>query len=127
MKIISLSAALLISSFGLAMAQQSPMQTPMQSPMKMQGMSQPASPADQDFAAGMTRMNNSMAAAPMTGNADRDFVAMMLPHHQGAVAMAQTELKYGKDPEMRKLAHDIIAAQDKEISQMQHWQAKHPG
>lgn len=88
-------------------------------------MNNTTSPADQDFAAGMTKMNNDMATAPMTGNADRDFVDMMIPHHQGAVAMAQTELKYGKDPELRRLAHDIIAAQDKEISQMQHWQAAH--
>lgn len=123
LKLIALSTVLLAGVSGFAMAQQAPMQ--MQAPMP--GMSNTASPADQEFAAGMTQMNNQMSAAPMTGNADRDFVAMMLPHHKGAVAMAQTELKYGKDPEMRKLAHDIIAAQDKEISQMQHWQAKHPG
>jgi uncharacterized protein (DUF305 family) len=87
----------------------------------MQGMS---STADQSFAGGMNEMNHAMAAAPMTGNADQDFVAMMLPHHQGAVAMAKTELQYGKDPELRELARDIVAAQDKEIAQMQAWQAK---
>jgi uncharacterized protein (DUF305 family) len=84
-----------------------------------------SSPADQSFADGMTTMNDGMAAAPMTGNADQDFVAMMLPHHQGAVAMAKAELQYGTDPQLRELARDIIAAQDKEIAQMQAWQAKH--
>jgi uncharacterized protein (DUF305 family) len=62
----------------------------------------------------------------MTGNTDQDFVAGMLPRHRGAVDMARVELHYGKDPEMRQLARGIIAAQDKEISQMQAWQKKHP-
>ena len=98
---------------GIAMAQMAP-------------MSAPSSPADQSFAGGMSDMYHAMAAAAMTGNADQDFVAMMLPHHQGAVAMAKTELQYGKDPQLRKLARDIVAAQEKEIAQMQAWQAKHP-
>jgi uncharacterized protein (DUF305 family) len=62
----------------------------------------------------------------MTGNPDQDFVAMMIPHHQGAVSMAEVELRYGHDPFLRKLAKDIIAAQDKEIEQMNKWQQKHP-
>jgi len=84
------------------------------------------SPADQSFAQGMGKMNTSMSAAPMTGNADHDFVAMMLPHHEGAVAMAKTELAYGKDPYLRQMARNIIAAQDKEIAEMRAWQAAHP-
>jgi uncharacterized protein (DUF305 family) len=63
---------------------------------------------------------------PMSGDPDRDFVAGMLPHHQGAVDMAKVELQYGKDPEMRQLATDIVGAQEKEIGQMKVWQAKHP-
>lgn len=63
---------------------------------------------------------------PMTGNTDQDFVAGMLPHHAGAVDMAKVEIRYGKDPEMLRLAHSIIAAQEKEIVQMQRWQALHP-
>ena len=63
---------------------------------------------------------------PMIGNTDQDFVAGMLPHHAGAVDMAKVEIRYGKDPEMLRLAHSIIAAQEKEIVQMQRWQALHP-
>jgi uncharacterized protein (DUF305 family) len=87
---------------------------------------QTMSPADAAMMAGMQTMQHDMDAAPMTGDADQDFVAMMIPHHEGAVAMARTELKYGKDPELRKLAKDIIAAQDQEIAEMKRWQASHP-
>lgn len=49
---------------------------------------------------------------------------MMIPHHQGAVEMAQIEIKYGKDPELLKLANDIVAAQESEIALMKGWLAK---
>ena len=74
----------------------------------------------------MDKMNKAMSSAPMTGDADRDFVVMMLPHHQGAVDMAKYELAHGKDPALRKLAREIVAAQDKEIAFMKSWLAKHP-
>ncbi|HAV08351.1 MAG TPA: DUF305 domain-containing protein, partial [Rhodobacteraceae bacterium] len=61
---------------------------------------------------------------PLTGNADVDFVAGMLPHHQGAVEMAQIVLEHGTDPEVRKLAEAIIAAQQTEIAWMKDWLAK---
>ncbi|HEY7992273.1 MAG TPA: DUF305 domain-containing protein [Stellaceae bacterium] len=83
------------------------------------------SSADEALMSGMDKMNHDMDAAPMTGNADHDFVAMMIPHHQGAVDMAEVELKYGKDPAMRRLARDIIAAQKKEIALMQAWLKRH--
>jgi uncharacterized protein (DUF305 family) len=74
----------------------------------------------------MQRMNRDMMAVPQTGDPDQDFVAMMIPHHQGAIDMAKAELATGKDPEMRKLAEDIVKAQETEIMQMRAWQQKHP-
>jgi uncharacterized protein (DUF305 family) len=71
------------------------------------------------------KMMQQMQAPPYTGNADKDFVAHMIPHHQGAVDMAEVELKYGKDPELKRLAKNIIKAQKEEIAFMQRWQAKH--
>jgi uncharacterized protein (DUF305 family) len=64
--------------------------------------------------------------APYTGDADRDFVAHMIPHHQGAIDMAKVELEYGKDPELKRLAGNIVKAQREEIAFMRRWQAKHP-
>jgi uncharacterized protein (DUF305 family) len=98
--------------------------------MPMQGMTMPvkpgATPTEGSMMSAMDRMSKDMAAVPMTGDADRDFVGMMLPHHQGAVDMAKFELAHGKDPAMLKLARGIVAAQNKEIAEMKAWQAKHP-
>ncbi len=72
----------------------------------------------------MTKMDQGMALT-YSGDADKDFVAGMIPHHQGAIDMAKVELQYGKDPKLRKLAQNIIAAQHNEIAFMKSWQAKH--
>jgi uncharacterized protein (DUF305 family) len=70
------------------------------------------------------KMHRAMSAK-LTGNADRDFVQGMIPHHEGAIDMAHIELRYGTDPELRKLAEDIIAAQEREIAFMRQWQSHH--
>jgi uncharacterized protein (DUF305 family) len=63
---------------------------------------------------------------PPSGNADHDFIANMIPHHQGAIDMATVELQYGRDDETRRLAERIIATQQQEIAEMNTWLAKHP-
>lgn len=79
----------------------------------------------QELMQGMSQMHQDMMAAAQYKDPDVAFAAGMLPHHIGAVKMAEVELKYGKDPEMRKLAEDIINAQQAEIEQMQKWLKAH--
>ena len=68
--------------------------------------------------AGMDRMMRDMHAPGYTGNPDIDFLAMMIPHHEGAVEMARLVLVHGRDPATRRLAEDIIASQTVEIEAM---------
>jgi uncharacterized protein (DUF305 family) len=71
--------------------------------------------ADNDAA--MTKMMNDMVIKP-SGDIDRDFVAMMTPHHQGAIDMAVIELRYGKNEQLRRIAQEIIVDQMQEIAAM---------
>jgi uncharacterized protein (DUF305 family) len=79
--------------------------------------------ADQALKASMAKMHQGMMIKD-SGNADVDFVKSMIPHHQGAIDMAKVELQYGKDPAMKKLAQDIVDAQQAEIGTMQDWLKK---
>ena len=68
--------------------------------------------------AGMDKMMRDMHAPGYSGNADADFLTMMIPHHEGAVEMARLVLIHGRDPLTRKLAEEIIASQVVEIEGM---------
>jgi uncharacterized protein (DUF305 family) len=74
----------------------------------------------------MNKMHMAMEAIERSGNSDIDFVRLMLPHHQAAVDMAKTELLQGKDPQMRRLAQEIITDQQSEIELMQRWLKQQP-
>ena len=76
---------------------------------------------DQLMADAMNVMHKGMHSAPYTSDPDRDFVTMMIPHHQGAIDMAKALLLYGKDPQMRRLAQEIITDQESEIQLMRLW------
>ena len=83
---------------------------------------QAAPPADEAFTkamdSAMARMDHDMMTPP-TGDVDRDFAQMMIPHHQGAIDMALAEIRYGHDEVLIRLAHAVVAAQQQEIQVMQ--------
>ncbi len=84
--------------------------------------SQPTADPDwSELVASMDKMHMAMGAIKRSGNADVDFVRLMLPHHRAAIDMAKTQLLYGKDPQMRRLAQEIITDQQLEIELMQRW------
>jgi hypothetical protein len=81
-----------------------------------------AGPADEapylaENDAAMTKMMDGMTVKP-TGDVDADFIAMMIPHHQGAIHMAQAELRYGRNEQLRRIAQEIIVEQQQEIAAM---------
>lgn len=119
--VLALTAVLFLPAAGAqtaAMPGAAPMQG-MQGKSGAGGMS-----GGMDMKAMMKDNNDKMSAMAMTGNSDVDFAMMMRIHHQGAIDMAQAELRDGKDPQMRKMAQDIIAAQKKEIAQFDKFLAK---
>ena len=83
----------------------------------------PTSDSTKAYEAANATMHKEMAIS-YSGNPDVDFVRGMIPHHRGAIDMAKAVIDYGTDPEIRKLAEDIINAQEKEIAWMHDWLAK---
>jgi hypothetical protein len=79
--------------------------------------SAPEAPYLADNVSAMSKMMVNMAIQP-SGNVDSDFVAMMVPHHQGAIEMAQAELRYGRNEQLRRLSQEIIVTQQQEIVAM---------
>jgi uncharacterized protein (DUF305 family) len=86
---------------------------------------QDAGSAWSELEQGMEHMHAGMRSIKPSGNDDVDFVRLMLPHHQAAIDMAKTELAFGKDPQMRRLAQEIVADQQSEIELMQLWLKQH--
>lgn len=123
-RLATIAATLAISLFAVdASAQQAGSMKP-----GMMDMSQTKAADDPSTAAykqNARKMMQAIASKPFTGDADADFVAHMIPHHQGAVDQAQVELKYGKDPQMKALAAEILKGQPQEIDTMRKWQTEH--
>jgi uncharacterized protein (DUF305 family) len=77
-----------------------------------------------EFKAARMNMMKNINAAPYTGNPDVDFRTHMIPHHEGAIAMAKIALKYANDAETKRMAQEIIDGQEKEVTGMQAWLKK---
>lgn len=80
-----------------------------------------SNPVWAELQASMEKMHAAMTSVKPTGNSDADFVKLMIPHHQAAIDMAKTQLLHGKDPQMRRLAQEIITDQQSEIELMNLW------
>jgi len=89
------------------------------------GASPAAGPAWPELNSSMEKMHVAMAAIRPTGKSDTDFVRLMLPHHQAAIDIAKTQVLFGKDPQMRRLAQEIVTDQQSEIELMQAWLKQH--
>lgn len=119
MKTLNPSRAAVLGSLALLLALPAAAQTAMPA---MPGMDHAAhgagGPAMAGYMASMDSMMDAMGGIAASGNADADFLLMMIPHHRSAIDMARVELEHGKDPKTREMASRIIAAQEGEIAEM---------
>jgi uncharacterized protein (DUF305 family) len=118
-RMISLAATALVTATSFALAQDPARTCHVLAAMPVQYVADHSQeqPFLSENAAAMNKMMAGMAVKP-TGDVDRDFVAMMVPHHQGAVDMANAELNYGHNEQLRQLARAIVANQQQEITVM---------
>ena len=113
---VTLLILFVVGTAFLASAQLLPMADPVICATPVSGVGAEA-PFLVENEAAMRKMMNDMAVKP-TGDVDADFVAMMVPHHQGAIDMALAVLRYGRNPQIRRLAQEIIMTQQQEIAVM---------
>jgi uncharacterized protein (DUF305 family) len=109
---------------GMPMMQGRPGTAPAMPMMQMQAPAD-ATPATRGYMAAMETMHRGMMMT-YSGNADRDFVAGMIPHHQGAIDMARVVLEHGSDPAVRAISNAVIRDQAREITEMRAILARMP-
>lgn len=115
-----IGAAILLTVAGLALAQTDSQTMDENTPMHG-GMSD----ATAAYMAAMSKMDAPMMQGVQASDPDVAFVKGMIPHHQGAIDMAKVELQFGDDETVKAWANQIIAAQEKEIAEMQEWLKAH--
>ena len=122
---VAVFAGLALTSFAWAQKMDPPKldQAGLDMMMKMMEPAVDATPAAKALFEAHRKMQQAMMTLS-TGDADRDFISGMIPHHQGAVDMAKVVLHYGRDPEVKKLAEAIIKTQNEEIAWMTAWRSK---
>ena len=120
--IVATSTVALTCAAAAVITMSTPLDAAHASPMKMlMDICTSRDPGEAGFAAendaAMNKMMAAMAVKP-SGDIDRDFAAMMIPHHQGAIEMAQAELRHGRNEQLRRIAQEIIVDQQQEIAAM---------
>jgi uncharacterized protein (DUF305 family) len=119
MRVASQLAVLVIFSGGLAI------QALQHGSHTQTGYTSAVDPVWSGLNSSMEKMHLAVAALEPSRNSDVDFFRLMLPHHQAAIDMARTQLIYGKDPQMRRLAREILTDQQSEIEFMHLWLKRH--